>query len=98
MNLKYFENDPTKLTEYLNIEDRYTKRTALHMAGIFGNSELIEEIIRGGADPTKVDYVNCNIFHHTVGNGKLFVYVSSLKTMRAKREWYEFDAFMHFSI
>jgi len=54
------------------VEESGNRQTALHLAGIFGHKELIEVLIRGGADPTKVDKANSNIFHLAVGNGKVF--------------------------
>jgi len=67
---KYYDNNSRKLAEYLNIERKYTKWTALQMAAIAGHSLLLGMLIRAGADALKVDHVGRNVFHRSAGHGR----------------------------
>lgn len=70
LDMKFYDSELERL-KYLNTEESSSSRTALHNAAISGNHELIQLLISNGADALKVDFVDCNVLHHAVGNGNL---------------------------
>jgi len=46
------------------------QRTALHLAVVAGNEELVKYLLENGADPLILDKCNYNVLHLAIQNGK----------------------------
>jgi ankyrin repeat protein len=79
LDLRNFGNDETKRSEYLDTPTAKSRleRTALMLAARSANTDLMELLIRSGANALKEDYFGSTVLYYAVDNGMKYTFALS---------------------